>query len=254
MERLLGLRILPIVNENDTVATHEIRFGDNDRLAALVAELIGAELLVLLSDVDALYTRPPHLDGAERITHVPFGDELAGSRSARSAVPASAPGERRRRSRRRGSLRRVRYRRAHHGDDAGRPRPVAGGEVGTWFEPAAGRVNGLRARSTRLAAMEHATDLDTTVLDERLAAAKEASHRLARATTAEKDAALEAIAERLEPAPTRSSRRTASTSRRPRLGLCSGLLDRLTLDERRIGAIADAVLESSPSPTRSARP
>src|SRR3546814_7868810 len=51
MERLLDLRILPIVNENDTVATQEIRFGDNDRLAALVAELIGADLLVLLSDV-----------------------------------------------------------------------------------------------------------------------------------------------------------------------------------------------------------
>ncbi|WP_353827595.1 glutamate 5-kinase [Agromyces sp. SYSU T0242] len=78
MERLLGLRILPIVNENDTVATHEIRFGDNDRLAALVAELTGADLLVLLSDVDALYTRPPHVEGAERIAHVPYGDELAG--------------------------------------------------------------------------------------------------------------------------------------------------------------------------------
>ncbi|GGI47021.1 glutamate 5-kinase [Agromyces flavus] len=78
MERLLGLRILPIVNENDTVATHEIRFGDNDRLAAMVAELVDADLLVLLSDVDALYTRPPHLEGAERISRVPFGDELSG--------------------------------------------------------------------------------------------------------------------------------------------------------------------------------
>ncbi len=78
MERLLGLRILPIVNENDTVATHEIRFGDNDRLAALVAELIGADLLVLLSDVDALYTMPPHLPGAQRIDEVPFGDTLDG--------------------------------------------------------------------------------------------------------------------------------------------------------------------------------
>lgn len=78
MERLLGLRILPIVNENDTVATHEIRFGDNDRLAALVSELIGADLLVLLSDVDALYTRPPSEPGARRIDHVPFDDDLAG--------------------------------------------------------------------------------------------------------------------------------------------------------------------------------
>lgn len=78
MERLLGLRILPIVNENDTVATHEIRFGDNDRLAALVSELVAADLLVLLSDVDALYTRPPQLPGARRIDHVPFDDDLSG--------------------------------------------------------------------------------------------------------------------------------------------------------------------------------
>jgi glutamate 5-kinase len=78
MERLLGLRILPIVNENDTVATHEIRFGDNDRLASLVAELVQAELLIMLSDVDALYTRPPAEPGAILIDHVPYGDELHG--------------------------------------------------------------------------------------------------------------------------------------------------------------------------------
>ncbi len=89
MERLLDLRILPIVNENDTVATHEIRFGDNDKLASLVAGLINADLLILLSDVDALYTRPPHEAGAERIAHVPFGDEMAGvqlSSSGRAGV------------------------------------------------------------------------------------------------------------------------------------------------------------------------
>lgn len=78
MERLLDLRILPIVNENDTVATHEIRFGDNDRLAALVALLVEADVLVLLSDVDALYTKPPQEEGAERIAVVGWGDELAG--------------------------------------------------------------------------------------------------------------------------------------------------------------------------------
>lgn len=78
MERLLDLRILPIVNENDTVATHEIRFGDNDRLAALVAQLVGADLLVLLSDIDALYTLPPEQPGARKIPHVPFEDDLAG--------------------------------------------------------------------------------------------------------------------------------------------------------------------------------
>ncbi|MBN9613445.1 MAG: glutamate 5-kinase [Actinobacteria bacterium] len=76
--RLLQLGILPIINENDTVATHEIRFGDNDRLAALVARLVEADRLVLLSDVDALYTAPPATPGATRIERVPFGDELAG--------------------------------------------------------------------------------------------------------------------------------------------------------------------------------
>ncbi|MFB2598364.1 glutamate 5-kinase [Herbiconiux sp. P17] len=78
VDRLLGLRILPIVNENDTVATHEIRFGDNDRLAAMVSELVGADALILLSDVDALYTRPPQEPGAVKITEVPIGDDLAG--------------------------------------------------------------------------------------------------------------------------------------------------------------------------------
>jgi glutamate 5-kinase len=78
MTKLLDLRFLPIVNENDTVATHEIRFGDNDRLAALVAELVGADLLVLLSDVDALYSRPPGEPGAEKVDLVTFGDDLSG--------------------------------------------------------------------------------------------------------------------------------------------------------------------------------
>lgn len=76
MERLLSLRVLPIVNENDTVATHEIRFGDNDRLAALVAVLVKADALVLLSDVDALYDMPPSLPGASRIENVAFGQSL----------------------------------------------------------------------------------------------------------------------------------------------------------------------------------
>jgi glutamate 5-kinase len=76
MERLLALRILPIVNENDTVATHEIRFGDNDRLAALVALLVDADLLVLLSDVDALYTKPPQQPGAQKIDYVAYDDDL----------------------------------------------------------------------------------------------------------------------------------------------------------------------------------
>jgi glutamate 5-kinase len=78
LDTLLELRILPIVNENDTVATHEIRFGDNDRLAALVAALLRADVLVLLSDVDALYTRPPSEPDARPILEVPLGDPLEG--------------------------------------------------------------------------------------------------------------------------------------------------------------------------------
>jgi glutamate 5-kinase len=58
-ERLLALGAVPLVNENDTVATEELRVGDNDRLAALVAGMLGADLLVLLSDVDGLYERAP---------------------------------------------------------------------------------------------------------------------------------------------------------------------------------------------------
>jgi glutamate 5-kinase len=76
MERLVELRVLPIVNENDTVATQEIRFGDNDRLAALVAVLVEADALVLLSDVDALYDMPPTKPGAKRIEFVPAGAAL----------------------------------------------------------------------------------------------------------------------------------------------------------------------------------
>jgi glutamate 5-kinase len=76
MERLVSLRVIPIVNENDTVATAEIRFGDNDRLAALVSVLVDADALVLLSDVDALYDMPPTKSGAKRIERVAFDDEL----------------------------------------------------------------------------------------------------------------------------------------------------------------------------------
>jgi glutamate 5-kinase len=68
--QLLTIGVVPIVNENDTVATDEIRFGDNDRLAALVAHLIRADALVLLSDVDALYDGDPRRAGARRLEEV----------------------------------------------------------------------------------------------------------------------------------------------------------------------------------------
>ena len=69
---LLGLGAVPIINENDSVATAEIRYGDNDRLSARVATMIEADCLVLLSDVDGLYTAPPGKDpGATHLPHVP---------------------------------------------------------------------------------------------------------------------------------------------------------------------------------------
>ncbi|WP_394214229.1 glutamate 5-kinase [Brachybacterium vulturis] len=78
LEALLDLGTVPVVNENDTTATHEIRFGDNDRLAALVAQLLGADALILLTDVDALYTAPPKAPGAERIGQVDDVAHLTG--------------------------------------------------------------------------------------------------------------------------------------------------------------------------------
>jgi glutamate 5-kinase len=62
LETLLNLRAIPVINENDTVATAEIRYGDNDRLAARVAQMVSADTLILLSDIDGLYTANPRLD------------------------------------------------------------------------------------------------------------------------------------------------------------------------------------------------
>lgn len=66
MATLLGLGAVPVINENDTVATDEIRFGDNDRLGARVAEMISADTLVLLSDIDGLYTGDPRSDASAK--------------------------------------------------------------------------------------------------------------------------------------------------------------------------------------------
>src|SRR5471030_2271143 len=84
IDRLLEWRAVPVINENDTVATTEIRYGDNDRLAARVATMVSADLVVLLSDVDGLYDAPPgttasarHLPRVERIT--PEIEAMAGA-------------------------------------------------------------------------------------------------------------------------------------------------------------------------------
>ena len=71
-EELFKLDAIPVVNENDTVSTYEIEFGDNDKLSALVSALIGADLLILLSDIDGLYTDDPNVNpDAEFIELVP---------------------------------------------------------------------------------------------------------------------------------------------------------------------------------------
>ena len=135
IERLLGLGIIPIVNENDTVATQEIRFGDNDRLAALVSELVGADLLVLLSDVDALYSHPPTDSRAQRIDTVTYGDALEGVELGEALVNSVGTG---------GAVTKVSA--AKMATTAGIPTLlssteslgaiVAGEPRGTWFEPA----------------------------------------------------------------------------------------------------------------------
>jgi len=78
LSRLLALGTIPVVNENDTVATDEIKFGDNDRLAAMVAHLVGADALILLSDVDALYDRDPRLGNASIVREVNGDGDLTG--------------------------------------------------------------------------------------------------------------------------------------------------------------------------------
>jgi len=83
LDRLLELGVLPVVNENDTVATDEIRFGDNDRLAALVAHVTRAGALILLSDVDGLYDGDPRRGEAQRITEIRDRADLDGIRLGR---------------------------------------------------------------------------------------------------------------------------------------------------------------------------
>jgi glutamate 5-kinase len=84
LDRLLDLAIVPVINENDTVATDEIRFGDNDRLAALVAHVTRASALILLSDVDGLYDGDPRKGGARRVDTVTGPADLAHVRAGRT--------------------------------------------------------------------------------------------------------------------------------------------------------------------------
>ncbi len=142
LERLLALGVLPIVNENDAVATQEIKFGDNDRLAALVSHLTKADALVLLTDVDALYDRSPRHPDARRIARVDSQQDLQGIEvTARSTGVGTG-----------GMVSKLDS--AAIASGAGIPVVVtsaenagavlAGADVGTWFEPAARRVSARR--------------------------------------------------------------------------------------------------------------
>jgi glutamate 5-kinase len=87
MGTLLGLGAVPVINENDTVATDEIRFGDNDRLGARVAEMISADTLILLSDIDGLYSGDPRSDASAK--HIPEIREITAEIEAMAGTAAS---------------------------------------------------------------------------------------------------------------------------------------------------------------------
>ena len=109
LNTLLSLGAMPVINENDTVATAEIRYGDNDRLAARVAQMVGADCLVLLSDIDGLYTANPHLDPeAEFISRVleisPEIEAMAGGVTSEHGLGRHADQDRRGQDRGRGRM------------------------------------------------------------------------------------------------------------------------------------------------------
>ena len=160
LAKLLELGVLPIVNENDTVATSEIRFGDNDRLAALVAHLVHADLLVLLSDVDGLYDGHPAAAGSRLVPAVALDDDLSTIRIGNA--DASGVGT--------GGMR-TKLDAARIATGAGIPvvltsavragEALGGDPVGTWFQAAS------RRRPTRQLWLAHATEPKGTLhLDE----------------------------------------------------------------------------------------
>lgn len=145
LRRLLELGAVPIINENDAIATEELIYGDNDHLAALVASMLGADLLVLLSDVEGLLDRPPSEPGAALIAKVDDPDALD---LARIGGTGSAVGS--------GGMRtkigaaQVAVRSGMHAviADARRPGVIgaaaAGEDVGTWFVAREGRMEARR--------------------------------------------------------------------------------------------------------------
>jgi glutamate 5-kinase len=155
--KLLELGVLPIVNENDTVATTEIRFGDNDRLAALVAHLVHADLLVLLSDVDGLYDAEPGTPGSTLLSDVRDPTDLVGVQVGKAGAAGLGTGGMR-----------TKLEAARIATGAGIPvvltaadqvaEALAGEPVGTLFHATG------RRRPTRLLWLAHATEPAGTLL------------------------------------------------------------------------------------------
>ena len=159
LNRLLNLGVVPVVNENDTVATHEIRFGDNDRLAALVAHLVRADALVLLSDVDSLYDGPP-AHGAKRIPLVEGAHDLDGVSIGKTGKAGVGTG---------GMLTKVEAATMAAGSGIhalvtstpNAAAALAGEDVGTWF-----KINGAR-KPVRLLWLAHVASVQgRLVLDD----------------------------------------------------------------------------------------
>lgn len=158
LNRLLQLGAVPIINENDSVGTQEIRFGDNDRIAALVSHLIGADLLVLITDVDALYDAPPQESGAKPIREVSDLAKIEGAQIGGAGTKVGSGG----------MITKIEAARIATG--AGIPMllttlndldsAVAGNEVGTYF------VAAETKKSSRLLWLAHAsTPRGTLVVD-----------------------------------------------------------------------------------------
>ena len=142
LERMLALGVVPIVNENDTVVVDELRLGDNDRLAAIVSHLVGAGMLVILTDTAGLYSDDPRLaDDAELLSAVRHTDEILDAlwqrsppgRSGLAALPPRWRGPD-------GRLVGHPHRDRRCLQPRGGCRAVAGDEVGTWVEPHEARL------------------------------------------------------------------------------------------------------------------
>ncbi len=137
LDRMLGQGVVPVVNENDTVVVEELRLGDNDRLAALVSHLVGAGMLVILTDTPGLYTGDPRLeDDAELLSAVRHTDEVLDEVARGASGPLGSGGVATKvAAARMAAWSGIPTVIARAGETEVLKRAVAGEEVGTWVEP-----------------------------------------------------------------------------------------------------------------------